>query len=232
MGISAEIERIYQQLLWIERRRERIISSVSAHFGRTSVDRIMKDLHSPLAGEPDLVSLVDERGPAAFLAGLAVEVEAHEAKTITQLRKHLSVYPEHVDEQILFGARTAGQESGRAFLANAKPALAGRSHLEVPEAVQAVFDLTYNGLPWERNFFLSLRSLGGSSVHFSRSPHLTAWTQAGGDPKFLYAIKSEWIKGILDILSPFTEFSSSQAIEQGAGYGLAHFHLRGQHAGP
>lgn len=232
MEFSPEIERIYQQLLWIERRRARILASVSAHFGKSIVEKLTKDITSPIAGEPEFSSLVDESGPEAFLAQLAAEVEKLEAQTISNLRKHVSVYPAHVDEQILFGARTAGQEAGRSFLASAKPAITGRSHLEVPEAVQAVFDLTYNGLPRERNHFLCLRALGGSTVHYTRSPHLAAWKAAGGDTRFLYEVKSEWIKGILDILSPETEFSSKQAIEQGADFGLAHFHQREHHAGP
>jgi hypothetical protein len=45
-------------------------------------------------------------------------------------------------------------------------------------------------------------------------------------------VKTEWIRGVLDILSPETEFSSTHVIEQGAPYGLAHFHLREQHASP
>jgi hypothetical protein len=233
MGISPEIERVYQQLLWIDRRRDRILSSVSAHFGSSLVEKITEPLEkSPLSGNPDYGSLVDERGPRDYLAALAEEVEGLEASTITLLRKHVSVYPEHVDEQILFGARTAGQEAGRSFLATAKPALSGRAQLGVPEAVQAVFELAYNGLPWEKNHFLCLRALGGSTVHFARSPHLKVWKKSGADPKFLYLVKASWINGMLDILSPLTVFSSHQAIEQGAEFGLAHFYLRDQHAGP
>jgi len=154
-----------------------------------------------------------------------------EAATVTALRKHVSVYQQHVDEQILFGARTAGQEAGRSFLARSKPATKGRTHLDVPEAIQAVFDLTYNGLPWEKDYFLCLRALGGSTVHYIRSPHLAAWRSSNGDPKFLSSLKSEWTKGMLDILSPETEYSSSHSIEQGETFGLAQFHLREQHAG-
>lgn len=235
MKISPEIERIYQQLLWIERRRSRMVSSVSAHFGKDAVSRILEKNgleHSPVSGEPDFMTLLDERSPADYLAELAMEEEKLESATVSALRKHTSVYQQHVDEQILFGARTAGQEAGRSFLASAKPAVKGRSCLDVPEAIQAVFDLTYNGLPWERDHFLCLRALGGSTVHYSRSPHLAAWKASGGEPRFLYSVKTEWIKGMLDILSPETEFSSSHSIEQGEAFGLAHFHLREQHAGP
>jgi hypothetical protein len=235
MKISPEIERIYQQLLWADRRRARIITSVAAHFGSTTVQRILsqeKLTNSKLVGEPDFHTLLDERAPPAYLAHLAHETEALEAATVSALRKHVSVYQQHVDEQILFGTRTAGQEAGRSFLARSKLATKGRTHLDVPEAIQAVFDLTYNGLPWEKDYFLCLRALGGSTVHYIRSPHLAAWRAAGGDPKFMFSLKSEWIRGMLDILSPETEFSTSHSIEQGERYGLAQFHLREQHAGP
>lgn len=233
MKISPEIERIYQQLLWVERRRVRIIGAVGTHFGKAKVEKILENVGaSPLANEPAYSVLVDERGPSIFLADLAFQEEKLEATTLTTLRKHVSVYQQHVDEQILFGARTTGQEAGRAFLTVAKPAIKDFSHLDVPEAIQAVFDLTYNGLPWNKHHFLCLRSQGGSTVHYTHSPHLSAWKAAGADPRFLYSVKSEWIRGILDILSPETEFSSSQAIEQGNTFGLAHFHLRGSHAGP
>jgi len=235
MRISPELERIYQQLLWTERRRARVISSVSAHFGAALVERILKTENvesSVLAGEPNFTNLIDERSPQDFLTYLASAEDQLEAATVAVLRKHVSVYQQHVDEQILFGARTAGQEAGRSFLASSKRSIKGRSHLEVPEAIQAVFELTFNGLPWDRDHFLCIRSFGGSTVHYTRSPHLTSWKAAGGDARFLYTLKSEWIRGMLDILSPQTEFSSSQSIEQGESFGLAHFHLREQHAGP
>lgn len=235
MRISPELERIYQQLLWTERRRARVISSVSAHFGAALVERILKTENvesSLLTGEPNFINLIDERSPQDFLTYLAGAEDQLEAATVAVMRKHVSVYQQHVDEQILFGARTAGQEAGRSFLASSQPSIKGRSCLEVPEAIQAVFELTFNGLPWDRDHFLCLRSLGGSTVHYTRSPHLASWKTAGGDARFLYSLKSEWIRGMLDILSPETEFSSSQSIEQGGSFGLAHFHLREQHAGP
>ena len=233
--VSPEIERVYSQLRWIHLRRFRVVESVSAHFGRENVRRILAKSgvsNSPLENDPDFFSLLDERDAFEFLRDLAFEVEGHEATAVTALRRHVSIYQDHVDEQVLFGSRTAGQEAGRIFLSRSKPAIRLRSHLDVPEAVQAVFELTYSGLPGERNHFLCLRSLGGCSVHFSKSPHLAPWTKAGADPRFFYTMKSQWIRGILDILSPDTIFSTSTALEYGNEYGLAHFHLRDQHAGP
>lgn len=233
--VSPEIERVYSQLRWVHLRTFRIVESVKAHFGRDQVDKILDKAGcglAPLANEPDFFSLLNELDAEHFLANLADAVERHEASVVTALRRHVSIYREHVDEQILFGSRTAGQEAGRLFLSRSKPAIRKRSHLDIPEAVQAVFELTYSGLPGEKNHFLSLRSLGGCTVHFSRSPHLKPWSEANAEPKFLYGIKSEWICGILDILSPDTIFSTTSSLEFGNQYGLAHFHLRAQHAGP
>jgi hypothetical protein len=234
-NVSPEIERVYSQLHWIHLRRFRVIESVSAHFGREQVQKILEKsgIASPkLENNPDFFSLLDERDPLAYLRDLGREIERHEAATVTALRRHVSIYQEHVDEQILFGSRTAGQEAGRIFLSRSKPAVRERSHLDVPEAVQAVFELTYSGMPGEKNHFLCLRSLGGCSVHQSHSPHLESWKMESGDPKFFHAMKSAWIVGILDILSPDTIYSATTAIELGDEYGLAHFHLRGHHAGP
>jgi hypothetical protein len=44
-------------------------------------------------------------------------------------------------------------------------------------------------------------------------------------------MRCEWVRGVLDIVSPETEFISAQAIEKGAAFGLEHFYLRGLHAG-
>lgn len=233
--ISTDIELVYAQLLWIERRRYRLVESVSAHFGQALVERVLNAAGlagSPLEGEPEFSALLDEREPEIFLKHLSEQVEQNEAATITRLRSHVSVYREHVDEQIIFGARTAGQEAGRAFLSVSSVVRPRPGILSVPETVQAVFEMNYNGQPGEKNHFLMLRSQGGSSVHFVRSPHIEAWNVVSAEPKFLYQVRCEWVRGILDIVSPQVEFSVTQSIEQGGRYGLEHFYLRGQHAGP
>lgn len=233
--ISPDIELIYSQLLWVERRRFRLVESVSSHFGQALVGRVLGSAGlttSPLEGEPEFNALLDEREPDAFLRALAFEVEKKEAATITSLRNHVSIYREHVDEQLLFGARTAGQEAARTFLSAYPVAKPRPGPLSVPEAVQVVFELNYTGLPGERNHFLVLRSQGGCTVHFVRSPHIEAWSAASAEPKFLYQIRCEWVQGILDIVSPGINFSASHSIEQGGAFGLEHFFLRGQHAGP
>lgn len=233
--ISPEIELVYEQLLWIERRRFRVVDSSGVHFGRNHVERILKseDLHiSPLMGEPAFYQILDEREPMEFLRWLTTEVERNEAAVVTCLRNHVSPYREHVDEQILFGGRTAGQEAGRFFLSRSSIARSSPSVLSVAEVVQAVFEMNYTGLPGEKNHFLMLRSHGGSTVHFARSPHLEAWKAAAAEPRFLFELRCEWVRGILDILSPQVELTVAQSIEEGGAYGLEHFHYRGQHAGP
>ncbi len=229
------MELVFEQLLWIERRRFRILENVSSHFGRSLVERILKTddlMSSPLRGEPEFEDLMDERDPEIFLSDLALAVEKNEAATITRLRSHVSIYREHVDEQIIFGSRTAGQEAGRFFLSRSPVAKTRPSPLSVPESVQAVFELNYTGLPGEKNHFLMLRSHGGSTVHFVRSPHLEAWKSVAADPRFLYDLRCEWVRGILDIVSPQTIHRTAAAIEQGETYGLEHFYFRNQHAGP
>lgn len=232
--MSPEVEKVYGQLLWVERRRQRVVAAVGSHFGAAPVARILGENQiAPLFhAETTFPSLVDERGPAATLRSLAENTLRLEARTLSVLRKHVSVYQGHVDEQILFGVRTAGQEAARSFMAQSPRGGARPERLEIPEAIQAVLELTFQGLPGERNHFLSLRAHGGSTVHFSRSPYLEAWRAENADPKFLHLNRLEWVRGMLDILSPDTLYASSHSLEEGAPFGLAQFHQRGVHAGP
>lgn len=234
-NVSPEIERVFSQLKWLEQKRFRVIESVAAHFGKNLIQKILEKealLSSPLQDPVPFNELLDAREPEIFLKDFAQQMEQLEAKTVTALRKYVSTYQLHVDEQILFGGRTAGQEAGRDFLSRIRMSLTGRSHLDLPEAVQAVFEMTYNGLPEDKNYFLTIRPLAASTMHTVRSAHLENWKSAGGDPKFLYQLKMEWIRGILDILSPKVEFATTQSIEQGNEFGLAHFYRREMHAGP
>jgi hypothetical protein len=233
MWIDPEIEKAFGQLQWVERRRQRVIAAVGSHFGMATAQRVLKEAGVDITSSEDpFASLIDERDPPEFLAALADQVLTREARTIAALRKNVSTYPQHVDEQILFGTRTAGQEAARAFMARNHPAADNAEHLELAEAIQALLELSYFGLPGEKNYFLSLRAHGGSTVHFSRSPQLEAWRSAEGDSKFLHQLKEQWVRGILDILSPTVEYSSPQSLEEGHAFGLAQFHLRGVHAGP
>lgn len=234
MQISPEMDRVFQQLLWIERRRVRIIESVAAHFGH---DLVINTLNKEGISKPPIeensrfVDLCDEWGSAKTLARLAAAMEKLESLTVAILRSRVSPYQNHVDEQILFGARTAGQDAARKSLEAIRNTFKS-SLLSETEAVQAIFELTYNGQPGEKNYFLFLRPQGGSGVHFQRSPHLDHWKMGGCDPHILVDIKTEWMRGILDIICPSLELSLSQSIETGAPFGLAHFYVKGRHANP
>jgi hypothetical protein len=233
--ISPELVKIYQQLRWMEQRRKRIVDSVASHFSKKSVFQILEKENlttCPYQLDLELSKLIDEREPEDFLIDLANTIEFLEAKTITCLRKHTSVYQNHVDEQILFGSRNSGQDAGRQFLATFKKYDKTAYHLEPIESVQAVFDITFNGFTKDKNFFLVLRAQGGSTIHFERSPHLKNWQNAGADPKFLHLVRVEWIKGILDILSSKLAFTYTQSIECGADFGLAQFYSPNIHAAP
>lgn len=235
MKISPEIQRVFQQIRWLEKRRTKIIESVSSHFSKATVQQILEKenlVTFPLNLELELSQLIDERNIDDFLRDLANRVEVFSAQTIAAIRKHTSVYRDHVDEQIRFGSRYAGQDAGRYFLSSHTKYDKTVPHLEPIEVVQAVFELTYNGFPGDKNYFLCLRSFGGSTVHFQHSPHLKNWASVGTDPKFLHQIKVDWMKGILDILSPGMEFSFTQAIETGAKFGLAQFYSPEVHANP
>ena len=51
-GLSPDLERVYEQLLWVERRRFRIIESVRSHFGKTEVERALSaQAQAPLLDE-------------------------------------------------------------------------------------------------------------------------------------------------------------------------------------
>ncbi|RYZ94231.1 MAG: hypothetical protein EOP11_26655 [Proteobacteria bacterium] len=232
--MSPEIEKVYGQLLWIERRRQRILAAVSSHFGRAPLEKILpeEDLRPSPPIDPPFRTLVDERGALPTLKTLSEAVLRREARTVKLLRAHVSVYRHHVDEQILFGVRTAGQEAGRDFMGQSHQANLKPERLDIPEAIQAVMELHFQGLPGEKNQFLSLRAHGGSTVHAMRSASLDAWRAEDSDPEFLHLIQLEWVRGILDILSPGTEYSVSSALEKGDAFGLAQFHQRGTHAGP
>ena len=224
---SHEVHLVFEQLRAIDRRRSRVIDSVAAHFGRKKVADLFtqNNLQLPLFSEdPKFVDIIDEREPQEFIRFLAKKTEAYEAKTIKLLREKISDYHPHVDEQILFGARTAGQDAARAFLTSSTAA-EKRSRLPLTEAVQSIFHITYNGLPSDRGFILSIRPQSGITVHYRYSAHSEAWNEAGIDVAFMGKLREEWISGLLDILSPNVFYHRAKAFELGDGYGFEEFAL-------
>src|SRR3989338_4784988 len=109
---------VFDQLKWIERRRIRVFGAVASHFDRARANAAVKSLNPPLVSF-ELDSRLDEimgaEGPRAFLLDLAFRLEAGEARFVTAL---VEAFPgPAVKSQILLGARHAGQEAGRHYLA-------------------------------------------------------------------------------------------------------------------
>jgi hypothetical protein len=227
-ALSHEVYLVFEQLKAIDRRRSRVIDSVAAHFGRNKIADVLTrmQLLDPLfSANSNFFDSIDEREPEDFIRFLAKKTEAYEAETVKVLREQVSPYNQHVDEQILFGARTAGQDAARAFLTNSAAA-ARRSRLPLSEAVQSIFHITYNGLPSDKGFILSIRPLSGITVHYRYSAHLEAWQSTGVDFSFMCELRREWISGLLDVFSPDVYYSRTQSCEQGDGYGFEEFSLR------
>lgn len=215
------VEQILNQLFWIQRRRDRISDSVSSHFGREKVSLLLKglSLKAPqLSPNFDYRLLQQGKSDEEFVRELALHVEYDEALVVKTLRERASPYPAHVDEQILFGARNAGQDAGRFILQRD----IDRS-FTLPEVFQAIESLSYLGLASDQNYFVTLRPLGHISVHHERCPHLKAWTEAGAEVLFQEKLQAAWTRGIIDILSPQTFFERKYSIPRGDAFGLDYY---------
>ena len=233
--ISPELERAYSRLLWMERRRARITDCVASHFGRPLISKLLEKhelTHSALQNFPILSQVINEDCPSEAIRALASDMEIKEAKTITLLQNHASSFKTHVEEQILFGARSSGQDAGRYFLSQSRDNAIFDSDFSIAQVVQAVFELSYEGHPHDSNFFIVARSIGSTNIHYERSAHLISWKAANADINFLVKVRAEWIRGIIDILSPKVQFCATKSIELGDAYGHEHYSIRGIHADP
>jgi hypothetical protein len=221
------IERILLQLSWIQRRQHRIIDSVMAHFGRAAVKSIVDSLKlraQELPTTPDYSLLLDDAEPLEFVNKLAYSVEFDEALIIKELLLKASPYPNHVKEQILFGARNAGQDAGRFVLQKDL-----QRKFSLIELFQAVDSIYFQETPGEHNYFVSLRPMGSVSIHNERCRHIDAWNSAGADPIFMEQIQSLWIQGVVDILATNVHFQRTHSIPRGDEFGLWHFIPRDKH---
>lgn len=217
-----QMQSIFSQLQWIEKRKHRILDGIGAHFG----NNWKKDLAAlDFASGASLREALDEREPEAFVADLAYKVEKEEARTVQFLREKVSRYPEHVDEQILFASRSAGQDAGRHHLAQHEY----NTPRDLPVLLASLERLCFWGLPADRCYFSSLRPLADFSLHFRSCPHTKAWREGGGDPAFLGKVEQAWIQGLLDILSPDVTHIRRYSIPQGDEYGLDLFIPRRPH---
>jgi len=231
MALSPESKRAFDQICQIGLRRQRIIDSVTAHFGKVHVLSILakKNLLNPVAlpGQ-DLEAFLSEIPTQNTLANLAFSQQLLEAQTIETLLSETTVYQSHVEEQILFGARIAGQEASRQRYPQA---VVVGGNLTTQEAISAAITLTYCGMPSERGFFLVIRPFGSSTVHFVNTVHSSSWNQTGVDFTLMEKVKESWIKGILDILCPNLKFSRSTTLSN-LDRSIYHFHQQNSDAHP
>jgi hypothetical protein len=212
--------RYLRQISLQEERRIRVVEAVAAHFGREKVNSALRELSSsPLSewsGEGELRSLHLGRQSLQKLARTQTEIEA---TTYRLLCEKTSKFPAHVEEQILFGARTFGQQIGRSELME----VGFNAEVSAPLAVKIVFDCIYTGLEEEKNVFLCLRSMGGSTVHIRRSEfeYLEPTLR-----RVLSLVRNETIKGILEIIAPDISLEISTSMESGDSFGLMQFRLK------
>lgn len=231
MATSPESKKSFDQICQIGLRRQRIIDSVGAHFGKTHVQSILSKknlLNSLLIPGLKLEDFLTEISIQETLATLAHNQQLLEALTVETLLSETSVYQSHVEEQILFGARIAGQEASRLRFPEA---VAAGGILTPQEAISAAVGLTYCGLPSEHGFFLILRPFGSSTIHLVNQVHMRSWKQTNVDISLMEKVKESWIKGILDILCSELSFSRSIDLSK-ADKSIYHFHKQNCDAHP
>lgn len=212
---------VYEKLLWIECRRQRIVGAIRSHLSVPRTEQALARL-GPLENyleTPLLVSRIDESGPRSSLARLAFQIQKQEAATIEALRLEFQSEAEFFRTETLAGARLAGQEAARSYQARTS-----QNDLRDLTLVFAALDnLTYFGLPWDRRWFSSVRPLADIAININSSAHLNAWVAAGADLDILCDIQNEWIDGVLDIIAPNIVHVCSAQIERGHAFGRHRF---------
>jgi len=223
---SHEIRQTFDRLKWLDRRRQFILDSIASHFGKEKIRACLsgKERRAILSENAQFDDLQIDTTPEDCIRNLAFQVQSHEAAIITVLREKVSPYRDHVDEQILFGAKMAGQEAARQLFARSFSAQSNRP-VFLAEVIQIVQNLTYDGIDSDKNTFLSIRPKSDVLVHFIRSPHINAWKSAGADLPFMAQVRSSWIKGILEVVAPQLTYRQIYSLEKGASYGLEEFRL-------
>lgn len=211
---------VFDQLKWIERRRLRIFSAIAAHFDRAVAQNALSALDPPIENfnlEARLDEVIEADGPRPYLRRLAYRLEFNEARMIRALCK---AFPgDAVREQILLGARHAGQEAGRNYHASQTRPVTG----DLAELYSALAKLTYSGLPSDKYFFASIRPFSDISIHYRKCVHQDAWAEADADLPFMCDVQCEWMDGILDILSSDIVHLRLASIAKGDSYGRDQF---------
>ena len=224
---SHEIRQTFEKLKWIDRRRQFILDSIAAHFGREKIRSSLssKERRAILGENTQFDDLQIDTTPEDCIRNLAFQVQNHEASIITALREKISPYKDHVDEQILFGAKMAGQEAARQTTARSFSLQTNHPHF-LSEIVQIVRNLTYDGIDGDKDSFLSIRPKSDVLMHTIHSPHIEAWKSAGADLEFMAKVRSAWIQGILDVIAPAMQYRQVRYLEKGAPFGLEEYRLR------
>ncbi|NUM89811.1 MAG: hypothetical protein HUU37_11450 [Bdellovibrionales bacterium] len=224
---SHEIRLAFEQLRWLERRRQSIIDCTAAHFGRDKIRAALppEDRKIALPDHVELEDLLVDSTPEECIRALARKLDALESRTVARLMSRVSEWESHVEEQIFFGARLAGQEAARWSIEHSHCVSTHRPAF-LAEVVQVVNALTWSGLESEKNNFLSIRPLSDATMHFVRSPHMAAWKEGGAEPLLMARVKNSWVRGILDILGGGIEYNQTHYLESGAPFGLEEFRIR------
>jgi hypothetical protein len=226
---SHEIRQTFEKLKWIERRRQFILDSIGSHFGKEKIRACIpaKDRRAILGEKTQFDDLQVDTTPEDCIRNLAFQIQSHEAAVVTVLREKISPYKSHVDEQILFGSRMAGQEAARQTSARSF-SLQENQPTFLSEVVQIVRNLTYDGMDGDRDSFLSIRPKADALMHTIHSPHIPAWKEGGADLEFMAQVRSSWIQGILDVIAPSLQYRQLQYLEKGAAFGLEEYRPRAE----
>ncbi len=224
---SHEIRLAFEQLRWLERRRQSVIDCVSAHFGRDRIRAALppEDRRQALPDHLEFDDLMMDFTPEECIRSLAHRLEVLESRTVASLLTKVSEWRDHVEEQIFFGSRLAGQEAARFTLEGSRTVSVNRP-VFLAEVIQVVTSLTWSGLESEKSVFLSIRPLSDATLHFVRSPHLDSWIEGGAPPLLMAKIKNFWIQGILDVVGDEVDYRQTKYLEDGAPYGLEEFRIR------
>ena len=212
---------IFEQIKWIDRRRTRIVSYISAHYGKKSVRNVLEKISSSLK-KPQLHSTledhVNELAPSDYLRNLAFDVELDECLTIEAFVQSFSKQETEFKKQILRGSRYSGQEAARNIQSHSSlESFNGTPPLSI--LYSAISKLLYNGLPDDKFSFTSVRPLSDISIFYSKCPHIDAWRKGTKDVAFMCDIRHNWIQGLLEILAPNILHIRSASIAKGNKFG-------------
>lgn len=219
---------VYDQLLWIERRRLRILNTVAAHLSVTRTEKAIALLEPPIGPSPlgmNLEDLVDEHGAAACVRRLGYRLQLDEARMIQALLQEFRDQAVELVTQIRSGAKLAGQEAGRSYIARNGTV----SETNMPALYTAITQIAYFGDPSERPWFASVRPLSDVAIHIRACTQTAPWKEAGVDANLMSDLVCDWIDGALEIISPQIIHVYASAIPRGDSFGRHLFFERSKY---